>query len=231
MNNVATTPQSNEGLKPSEGGTTPLGQEGAITPNVIQGEATSPKEVEELKGQVEDLTKKLEGAQNLQSQADKKTRVAEIERQKLEVRLEKIRSGEISPDEDPPAGETSTERELRLEARIAIQNLILGNAKYQEVLEKDITLKEILKKNPLALIDKYLDAQDAAEQIQEKLDKRVTSLETQPNKEEPKEGEGKKFDMGLIQPGETPPTPPEKPKGSVPLDNIEESIKSRINIT
>lgn len=231
MNKEATTPQSNEDPKSSKGGTTPLGQEGAITPKETTGEATSPKEVEELKGQVEDLTKKLEGAQNLQSQADRKTRTSEIERQKLETRLEKIKTGEISPDEEPPVGETSTERELRLEAKIAIQNVILGNSKYQGVLEKDITLKEILKKNPLALIDKYLDAQDAAEQIQEKLDERVTSLETQPNKEEPKEGEGKKFDVGSTQPGETPPTPPEKPKGSVPLDDIEESIKNRINIT
>jgi len=230
MNNVATTPQSDEGKNPSEGGTTPLGQEGAITPKVIEGEPTSPKEVEELKGQVEDLTKKLGDAQKLQSQADKKKRIAEIERQKLEVKLEKIRSGEISLEDEIPENETSTEREVRLEAKVGIQQLILDNPKYQEIVKQDITLREVLKNNPFALIDKYLDAEDAVEQIREKLDERVSSSETQP-KEEPKKEEGKQFDVGPTQPGETPPTPPEQPKGQPPMDKVEESIKNKIRVT
>jgi len=241
MDNVATTPKSNEEQEPQKGESTTPGQEGAITPKEPEGKPTTPKEpageptppenkeVVELKGKVEDLTKKLEDTQKLQSQADRKRREEKILREKIEEKLRKYRSGEVSLDDEIPENETSTEKETRLEAKIGIQNLILDNPKYQEVLKKDITLKEVIKNNPFALIGEYLDTEDAVEQIREKLDERVTSL-AQP-KEEPKKGEGKQFEVGPTQPGETPPSPPKQPEGQTSGDIVEESIKNRIRIT
>jgi len=229
MPDVATTPQSNVSEEPKKGEAI-VPEQGAITPEGAEGEPTTPEnKILELEGQVVGLKKELENAQTLQAQADRKQKIAELEKEKLDTILKKIRSGEISPDEEIPEGETSIEQETRLKARVAIQQLIIDNPKYQEVVDKDITLKQVLKKNPFALIGEYLDAEDAADQMKDILDERVTSLAAQPEGE-PKKDEGKKFNVGPIQPGETPPAPPKKPEGQAPL-NIEESIKNRIKVT
>lgn len=222
--------------------------EGADTPaEEPEGEPTTPTPQEEkvakLEGQVEDLTNKLARQEKIAQTAQRQQKVADIEKKKVEETLEKIRSGEISPDEQIPEGESSTERETRLEARIKIQGLIIDNPEYQELMREDVTLKEVLKNNPFALIGDYLDAQDAVDQLKDKLDERVSTLRakkkaSQPEKEPGKEeggegegeGEGKEFEVGPVQPGERKEAPPKEPSHQTPMDSVEESIKGKIKI-
>jgi len=212
--------------------TTPIEEKGATTSEKpTEGEVPSEKVVE-LQAEVERLTKEIKQAQVLQSQADKKARIEKIEKQKIEKQLKRIQSGEEYIPPEIPEGETTVERELRLEARIGIQNLILENSEYQELLKKDITLREVLKNNPFALIGEYFDAQDAVEQIKEKLDDRVKQIQAQPKEE--KEGEGKEFEAGPTQPSEvtTPPKKEEKQPGpgGPAADKTEESILKKIEV-
>ena len=219
----ATTPTSEKEV-------TPEGETGAITgKEPAEGEVPS-EQVTKLQAEVDRLTKLAKQSQDLQRQADKKARIEKIERQKLEKQLQRIKAGEEYIPPEVPEGETAVEREVRLEARIGIQNLILENPEYQELISKDVTLREVLRNNPFALIGEYFDAQDAVEQIREKLDGRINQLKVQPKEEKPKEkGEGKEFEPGAVQPSEeipsTPPTPTIPP---TPGEEIEEHIKKRI---
>jgi len=212
---------------------TPEGEKGAITGQEPAGEPTTPDEkVIKLEAEVDRLTKLTKQSQDLQRQADKKARIEKIEKQKLERQLQRVQAGEEYIPPEVPEGETPVERELRLEARIGIQNLILENSEYQELLKKDITLREVLKNNPFALIGEYFDAQDAVEQIKEKLDDRVKQIQVQPKEE--KEGGGKEFETGPTQPSEvtTPPKKEEKQPGpgGPAADKTEESILKKIEV-
>ena len=212
---------------------TPEGEKGAITGQEPAGEPTTPDEkVIKLEAEVDRLTKLTKQSQDLQRQADKKARIEKIEKQKLERQLQRVQAGEEYIPPEVPEGETPVERELRLEARIGVQNLILENSEYQELLKKDITLREVLKNNPFALIGEYFDAQDAVEQIKEKLDDRVKQIQVQPKEE--KEGGGKEFEAGPTQPSEvtTPPKKEEKQPGpgGPAADKTEESILKKIEV-
>ena len=229
MANEATTPaQENEGAITPEG-------KGAITSEKPEGAATPPVDSEvkiaELQGQVETLAKELAQQKTLQSQADRKARLEVIEKRKLEVELAKIRSGEVEPPTGEVPGETSLERDIRLKAQIGIQNLILDNFDYQEVLRQDLTLKEVLKNNPFALIKEYIDEQDAIDQIKDMLDARVSTLKVQPKVEE-KKGEGNVFQPGPVQPQAEPPKSASEQKAPVVgVDAVEDSIRGKINFT
>lgn len=206
---------------------TPGGEE-AITSVEPKGEPAAPdRKLAELEGEVERLRKELEKQRNLQSQADKKARIAEIERRKLEAQLKRIRGDEayIPPSSE---GETSVEKEVRLNARIGIQNLILSNPDYQELLKRDVTLREVMMNNPFALIGEFFDAEDAVSQIKEKLDERVSSLATQPPAKREEKG-GVEFEVGPVQPKSESPLPPKSTQaGSSLRESIEKSIKSKI---
>jgi len=230
MANEATT------STPDKEEVTPQGSKEAITSEKPKGESTPPaeenKEVTELKGKVETLEKQLKEAQMLQSQADKKRKAEEKARKKLEDKLERIRSGEISVEEEIPEGESSEDKETRLQVRIAVQNLILDNPDYQELLKQDITLKEVIRNNPLALVGEFLDAEDAVEQIRDKLEQRVSSLKkSQPIKEEKKEEEPPEFEPGPVQPPETSEVPPKEKTPKSLDESLEESIKGKIKFT
>jgi len=207
---------------------TTLGGGEAITSAKPTGEPATPdKKVVELEGEVERLRKELENQKTLQSQADKKARIAEIERKKLDAQLKRIREGEgyIPPSSE---GETSVEKEVRLNARIGIQNLILSNPDYQELLKQDITLREVMMNNPFAIIGEFYDAEDAVSQIREKLDTRVSSLAPQPPAKGGEKG-GAEFEVGPIQPKSEPPLPPKPAQTGAGLqESVEQSIKSKI---
>jgi len=242
MVNEATTPISEAPEGAKTGDTTLPAKEGAITSGNQKGvsapSSEGNKEVGELKAQVDELTTKLENQRILQSQADRKARVERVSREKLEKTLAKIRSGEVSVNDEVPEGESTVERETRLEAKVKIQELFLDNTEYQEILKNDVTLKDVIKNNPFALIGNYLDAQDAADQIREKLDERVSSLRAAKTAAQPKEGiekgEGEAFEAGAVQPQAGAPDPASTVEGPSPteptIDKIEESIKSRIKL-
>lgn len=222
---------------PKKPGATPVGEQKKALPEKPKGETTPPQEVPkkvaELKTKIEGLEKtlgetetKLSQARDMQRIADKARTKSERRKRELQETLKRIReTGEIPPEEIPEG--TPAEREEALVARVAIQNLLIGNSQYQKLLEKDRTLKTILIKNPLALISDWLDAEDAVAQVKDYLDNQLASLETQPKGEEKKEEKG--FEPGPIQPpGAIPPkieTPSEK---TLKKGKIEESIKSKI---
>ena len=151
---------------------------------------------------------------------------------KLKKTLEDICEGKIEASEIVPDDETSDEKDVRTAARIGIQNLFIGNPAYQKLLEKDITLREVVKNNPLALIGDYLDAEDAIEQMKDKLDEIVSSSIVQPEKEK-KEGEegAEEFEAGPVQPKAEPPTPSQSETPKTLDEKLEDSIKSKIHIT
>lgn len=223
-----TTPPGKEAITPKE----PKKEEKPATPEQLQ------KKVVELEGIVETLTKEAEQQKTLQSQADRKRRIERKKRLEVERILKEIRETGVIPEETIPEG-TGMEREEKLKIKVGVQDLLLGNPKYQEVLKKDATLKRLLETNPTALIADAIDAEDVIEQIKDLLDDRVSTLEAQPEveKKKGKEGEGPEF-KAPVQPGGEPPEPPkegekkEPPKGSEPrLDPVEESIKKRIKFT
>lgn len=223
----ATTP-----TPPSEKeATTPSGEKEQLLQKKPQETPTAPEseektKVAKLESEVDTLTKKLEQQKTLQSQADRRARTEKIARIKLERTLKKIREeGTIPPEFEEL--ETPPEREEKLKAKIMIQDLIMSNSDYLELLNRDITLKEVIKNNPFALLTEWLDAEDATAQIQEKLDNRLTSL-VQPKKEEKEEKE-KEIEAGAIQPPESvPPKIPTPSEKALKEGDIEKSIKSKI---
>lgn len=215
---------------------TPQKEEAITSEKTEEGKPTSPdKKVEKLEGEVQDLTKKLEQATSLQSQADRKARAEALERAKLQKRLDKIKAGEI-PEEETSTEDTGFDKSVKQDARIKIQNIIIDSPKYQELIKGNNVLKEVLKNNPFALIGDYIDAEDASEQVKEKLDKLVSaqSTETEPEVETiEKKPEGEDFNAGAPQPKDAPAEDP-KPKGpdtSVPIDKVEQSIQNKIRVT
>jgi hypothetical protein len=210
------------------------------------GESTPPegeaqqKEVAELRAQVEELTTKLgqtqkdlEQAKNMQRIADKTRKKERIAKEKLQKTLQEIRdTGEIPP-EGIEETETPILREEKIKARIAIQNILIASPAYQKLLQEDVTLREVMINNPLALISEWEDAEDAVAQVKDKLDARLSSP-PQPGEEgkKEKEKEGKKFEAGPVQPpGTTPPKTETPSQKALKKGDIEGSIKSKIRFT
>lgn len=233
MQAEATTPV------PEKEETTASGEKEAITSEGQTGEPApsseeTEKKVVELESKIEGLEKQVKQSQDLQRQADRRTKVEKIERKKVEDRLEKIRSGEVEIGDEEPEGETSTERDTRLKAKNEIMGLILDNPEYQEVIKKDLTLKDVIRNNPFALIGNYLDSEDAVVQIKDKLDERVSFLkaekEKSQSKKETKEGEGKEFEAGAVQPSDQEPAKEESSDETPSVDSIEQSIRNKISV-
>jgi len=227
-----TPPEGSEaitsGKEPEKGKPAPPSPEGKKSVEQLEAE------VGRLQGELDKANREKEQAQRLQSQADRKRQVAEKKEKDLSEMLDKIRNGEISIDEISKPAENPPEAAAQREVKIEVQNLILDNPEYQAVLNKDITLKEILRKNPSALLDNFFDVQDAVEQIKDLLDKKVSSAkeETPSQPAAGNEGEGNppEFEPGAIQPKSD--VTPEKPSTSfqpqTPDEKLEEGIKSKL---
>lgn len=243
MAKEATTLPSGEGeAKPEEGqgAITSEGSESQDTKKPKEGEPATPEKIAELEGQVEDLTKKIKQANDLQSQADIKAKREKKEREKLEATLKKIRDGEISAEDlgETPLEEDGEVAAEKAKARIGIQNLFIGNHEYNQLLDGDITLREVVKNNPLALIGDFYDSADAIAQFKQKIDERIEELKKKPqpktedNKNKEGEEGGPEFEAGPTQPAEgTPSTTTEETKEpEVGVDKVVESIKGKIEI-
>ena len=211
----------------------------ADTPaEILKGDPTPPtpqeQKVTELEAEVDRLTNLLTKQETIAKTSQRDKAIAERKKQELLVTIEKVKSGEIEISEiNLPAEPTPTQEEgLKKDIQIGVQNLVLGNPDYQNLLSQDVTLKEVIKKSPLVLIGDFFSVEDAVEQIREKLDERVSSLKKTQPKEEKKEGEeGPEFEPGPIQPKEGPPVPPPSPTPTTPDEKLEESIKNKIRIT
>jgi len=203
-----------------------------------EGDPTPPtpqeKKVAELEAEVDRLTNLLTKQETIAKTSQKEKAIAERKKRELVETIEKVKSGEIDISEvSLPEEITPSEVDvLKKDILIGVQNLLLGNPDYQNLLTQDITLREVMKKNPLVLIGEFFSVEDAVEQIKDKLDERVSSLKKSPPKEEKKEGEeGPEFEAGPTQPKEGPPAPPPTPTPQTPDEKLEESIKNKIKIT
>ena len=218
-------------VSPEKGKTTPSGK--TDTPaQEPAGDPTTPDEkVAKLEARVEELANELARKEAVAKTAQKQARIEKVEKKRLKERLRQIRDGEIEVPPDDLEGATSIDKESRLEAKMGVQNLLLENPEYYKLLEQDPTLKTIIRKNPLALIEDYLDAEDAVEQIKEVLEDRVEELKAQPKAEEDIKKKGApEFESGIAQPSGEPAPPPEEEKGTPgqPMDAVEASINSKI---
>jgi len=227
MNNTATTSTNNQETTSPE-------VEPAITGDEKkeEGEETSSEEVENLKAENQRLQAQLSQQKILQSQADKKARAEKIERLKLERELKQIQAGNepIIPEVGKEISTTFIEQKVLVKGLVA--ETILRNPEYQKVLETDPTLKDVLLTNPLAIVEEAYDAEDALNQIKEKLDSRVETLRASQKKvEQPKEG-GAEFSAGPINvPEGTSPEIKTPSKKALEEGDIEKSILSKIKIT
>jgi len=200
--------------------------------SAASSEVKDPKVVE-LEGKVKTLETQLGQLTTLQSQADRKRKIAERESNKLAIKLKKIQKGEVDIDDEIPS-EDSLEESQQKDAIIRIQGLILRNPDYQEVIKKDSTLRDVIAKNPLALLEEFFSIEDAAEQIKELLDAKVSSLSAQPAQPEEEKGKetGAEVESGVVQPAEgSEESTSKEAKTVVPMDNVEKSISEKINIT
>lgn len=203
-----------------------------------EGDATPPtpqeQKVTELQAEVDRLTNLLTKQETIAKTSQRDKAIAERKKQELLVTIEKVKSGEIDISEiNLPAEISPSEVDvLKKDIQIGVQNLLLGNPDYQNLLSQDVTLREVMKKNPLVLIGDFFSVEDAVEQVKDKLDERVSSLKKTQPKEEKKEGEeGPEFEAGPTQPGEEPPAKPPAPTPLTPDEKLEDSIKKKIVIT
>lgn len=192
------------------------------------------KKVAELEGQVETLTNQLKKQEEITKTSQRKEAIEKKEREKLEERLDKIRKGEISADEEPNLEDKDMES-ARKDVKIGVQGLLLDNPEFRKLLRENLTLKEVVMRNPLALLDEgeAYDVEDAVNQIKEKLEEGVRNMKTQPTsktKKKKKKGEGPEFEPGAIQPGEGAPTPAKtkQPGGPSVMDKITSDIEKQI---
>ena len=190
------------------------------------------KQVVDLTADVERLNRDLTQTKTLQSQSDRKARQESVERKKVEAELRRIQKGEgpIVPEVEEEISGTAISQKILVKGLVA--ETILRNKDYQTILEQDPTLQEVLLTNPLAIVEDAYDAEDALNQIKEKLDLRVNNLKASQKKvEQPKEG-GAEFSAGPINvPEGTSPEIKTPSKKALEEGNIEKSILSKIKIT
>lgn len=157
----------------------PEGEANQTQPQGNNGESTGKKDEKTAENFVskEKYEADLKQARDMQSIADKGRRVAE---RKLQIALKRNASGDNQggqPNAEPSSSIDYSEDEKKSimdTAERKVLNLIAFEPKYQDVLSKDQTLKDIISRNPLALITEFIDAEDAVEQIKEMLDGRVS---------------------------------------------------------
>jgi len=201
---ISDTLPPKETPKPGEeGGNTPLNKE------------KSPDPIEDLKNQVD--REKARAATALQSEetAKKNLRNEKILRIAAEKKLRELTG--TGGDNPPAPGKVNAEgndAEMeRINAEKGIANLLMMSPEYQALLSKDETLKEIMLSNPLSLISEYIDAEDAVDQIKNKLDKKISASSGGAT---PPAGDGKP----VVKAGDVPPPSSEsiEMKGNVAPD-------------
>ena len=209
-------------------------ESGETITGIKEGAEENPlaKQVADLTADVERLNRDLTQTKTLQSQSDRKARQESVERKKVEAELRRIQKGEgpIIPEVGEEISGTAIAQKVLVKGLVA--ETILRNKDYQTILEQDPTLQEVLLTNPLAIVEDAYDAEDALNQIKEKLDLRVSNLKASQKKvEQPKEG-GVEFSAGPVNvPEGTSPEIKTPSKKALEEGDIEKSILSKIKIT
>jgi hypothetical protein len=176
QDNADTTPEQSDDVQE--------GQNQQATSQSDDGESTVQNQDGETvtiqKGELDELKSDRDDARNMQSIADKEKRKVERKLKKMEHAFQ---NSEGSQESDTGGnldtyGEYTPEEKQQIssEAERGVMREVINNSDYRDVLDNDSTLNDILARNPLALIDEYIDAEDAVEQITGKLDERVESM-------------------------------------------------------
>lgn len=182
------TPGAQPGETPPAGGDTPPQNGGSYTP---PGDPKNELEREKARAAT---------AQQRADDAEKRARDERIARIKAEKQLKALQGGAADDgqgNQPPASGAEDAEGQIvKANAEKNVYALVASNQAYQQLVEKDPTLKEVLLRNPLSLISEYIDAEDAAEQVKKFLDSRLqASTDTSTS---------------------TPPTQPQQPKDVTP---------------
>ena len=154
----------------------PVKPTGAPANTPANGGSSDP--IEELKNKADRAEARAATAQQAQEVAEKKARNEKILRIAADRKLAALAGGgdgaaaAAAAASASNAGDDEATTE-RLKAEKGIANLLMLNPEYQELLKKDETLKDVMLNNPLSLLTEYIDAEDAVEQIQKKLNKRL----------------------------------------------------------
>lgn len=207
---------------------TPPQTAGAETAGTQASPAITPQEQETPEAKAARLEAEVGKARTLQAQADRRAKRERAARIRAEKRLNQ-RGGssfeEPEDDIDPPQPATNSNEEVeRAKAERLMVQKAYSDPKYRAVVDADPTLKRLLETNPLALVNDPVDAQDAADQLEELLDERVstdtppspTTKPTAPTGQEAPPSTQKT--EGEFTPGATNPvTPPNSPAGQEKL--------------
>jgi len=177
------------------------------------GEGNTPPEkvptLEELKNEVARVSAIASTAQKTAEDAKKDARTERINRIKAEKELNRLKGDGGSGDggngsQALPGGSSAEEEIEKANAEKGIFALLAGDQSYRELLEKDVTLKDILIKNPLSLISEYIDSEDAVDQVKSYLDNRLQTIKGNTPPAPP---------AGTPPAGGEPPKPGTPPKG------------------
>lgn len=141
-----------------------------------EGEGDEKKELEEAQAEIKNLTGEVKKANDLQSQADRKSR-------KLEGDIKRLKKGNAKPaasgDEEEEGGEAApaedSDVEERRNADTKVSRLLL-DPKYRPLMDKDPSLLQSLIRQPLLYVDDFIDAEDALDQTRDMLDERLSQL-------------------------------------------------------
>lgn len=132
---------------------------------------------DEQKNEVERERARAATALKDKEDAENRARTERIARIKAEKALAALGGGAGSGDGGGSAAPASTEEQnVRNDAEKRVFALVASTPAYQDVFTKDQTLKDIVLRNPLALISEYIDAEDAVDQIKKYLDTRLTTV-------------------------------------------------------
>ena len=176
------------------------------------GDGNTPPEkvptLEELKNEVARVSAVAATAQKSAEDLKKDLRTERINRIKAEKERDLLKGGDGSGDgnQSLPGGSSADEEITRANAEKGIFALLAGDQTYRELLEKDVTLKDILIKNPLSLISEYIDSEDAVDQVKSYLDNRLQTIKGSPLPPTPPAG-------GTPPTGGEPPKPGNPPSG------------------
>ncbi len=167
-------------------------------PPVVETEAKPSKEGEDQiqtvpKEEFETLRVELEKTRARQSAADKARKRAERD---LKIALKKNLSSsslktfeeeeeDEGRDEGKPLVEDNSDEQEKEKARRNILSLAYTTPEYLALITKDETLKDTLAKEPLFILDEWIDAKCALEDAKEYFEKRVQAMK--PEKEPEKE--------------------------------------------
>lgn len=183
MTEVDTTPEQDQEEQGTDEGESTTEDEG----NGEEETVTVPK------GEWEKTQKERDQARDMQSIADKEKRKALRKMKAMERAFNNVSQGEDGDTRGEVELEPYTDEEktqISNQAEKGILSKVATNSKYREVLDNDPTLKDIISRNPLALIDNYIDAEDAVEQVLEVLDERAEQASNTAQEKSDSDGEG-----------------------------------------